>query len=131
MKVTKFLLTLTAILFGAFHLAAQQPAQQQEDARNGKIGPYAIQMFITLSDATEGDIVGYYIYTDRPATQFKLKLQHMEAINAEGSMNVVLNEYSPRGKHTGTFNGQYECRGSLYEGTFTNSKGKRLKFQVE
>ena len=52
------------------------------------------------------------------------------AINAKGSMHLVLKEFSPRGNHTGTFDGQRELRGDGYVGTFTNSKGKKYHFEL-
>ena len=96
----------------------------------GKIGPYAVTFFRNPADMGVGDEVGYYYYNDRPNSVFKLVLVKNEAINAKGSMHVILKEYSPKGKHTGTFDGQYECRGGGYVGTFTNSKGKKFKFEL-
>jgi len=96
----------------------------------GKIGPYAVTFFRNPADIGVGDEVGYYYYNDRPNSVFKLILVKNEAINAKGSMHVILKEYSPNGKHTGTFDGQYECRGGGYVGTFKNSKGKKFKFKL-
>ena len=55
----------------------------------------------------------------------------MVAVNAKGTMDLVLHEYTARGKHSGTFDGSYECRGDYYAGTFTNSKGKKFKFVLK
>lgn len=96
----------------------------------GKIGPYAVTFYRNPADIGAGDEVGYYYYNDRPNSVFKLILVTNVAINAKGSMHVVLKEYSPQGKHTGTFDGQYECRGGGYVGTFTNSKGKKFHFEL-
>ena len=97
---------------------------------DGHIGPYAITFFMDASVFTAGEEVGRYYYNDRPNSVFTLKLVSNEAINAKGSMHVVLNEYTANGNHTGTFDGQYECRGGGYEGTFTNSKGKKFRFEL-
>ena len=96
----------------------------------GKIGPYAVTFFRNPADIGAGDEVGYYYYNDRPNSLFKLILVENSAINAKGSMHVVLKEYTENGNHTGTFDGQYECRGGGYQGTFTNSKGKKFHFEL-
>ena len=103
-----------------------------EETLEGHIGPYTITMNLDdLSDADVGDFAGYYYYNDRPQSKFRLKIVDYVAVNAKGSMKLVMKEYSPKGSHTGTFNGQYECRGSYYAGTFTNSKGQKFKFEVK
>lgn len=98
---------------------------------SGKIGPYAVKMFLDISGAEDDTEVGYYYYTAYPKTHYKLVLKKMVAVNAQGSMDMVLYEYTKAGVHSGTFDGQYECRGDHYSGTFTNSKGKRFKFTLE
>lgn len=98
---------------------------------SGKIGPYAVKMFLDISGADDDTEVGYYYYTAYPKTHYKLVLKKMVAVNAQGSMDMVLYEYTKAGVHSGTFDGQYECRGDYYSGTFTNSKGKRFKFTLE
>ena len=95
----------------------------------GKIGEYEITMKIDFADF-DGDSIGYYYYNSRPQTLFKLVQTELEAINLHGSMHVVLEEYTPKGNHTGTFDGQLECRGDSFEGTFTNSKGKKFDFKL-
>ena len=45
-------------------------------------------------------------------------------------LRLVLKEFSPRGNHTGTFDGQRELRGDGYVGTFTNNKGKKYHFEL-
>lgn len=96
----------------------------------GKIGPYAVTFFRNPADIGEGNEVGYYYYNERPNSRFRLILVKNVAINAKGSMHVVLKEYTAKGNHTGTFDGQYECRGGGYVGTFTNSKGKKYHFEL-
>ncbi|MBO7609942.1 MAG: hypothetical protein J6S96_07055 [Muribaculaceae bacterium] len=111
-------------------LAADETAANYQEL-TGKIGPYAVKMFLRLDSFSKGNEVGYYYYVKYPKNVFKLKLVEMVAINASGSMHVVLNEYTSKGVHSGTFDGQYECRGDFYAGTFTNSKGKQFKFKLE
>lgn len=96
----------------------------------GKIGPYAVTFYRNPADIGVGDEVGYYYYNDRPNSIFKLILVENVAINAKGSMHVVLKEYTAKGNHTGTFDGQYESRGGGYVGTFTNSKGQKYHFEL-
>lgn len=97
----------------------------------GKIGPYAITMQLDdLSSDNKNDIVGHYYYNERPHSVFALRMVRNVAINAKGSMELVLNEYTSKGFHSGTFRGQYECRGDYYSGTFTNSKGEKFHFEL-
>lgn len=108
-------------------------ADKQADYQilTGKIGPYEVKMHLRISGAQDDDEVGYYYYTAYPDNRFKLKMISMVAVNAQGTMQLVLHEYTTQGKHTGTFDGNYECRGDHYAGTFTNSKGKKFKFVLE
>ncbi len=108
-------------------------ADEQTDYQilTGKIGPYEVKMHLRISGAQDDDEVGYYYYTAYPDNRFKLKMISMVAVNAQGTMQLVLHEYTTQGKHTGTFDGNYECRGDHYAGTFTNSKGKKFKFVLE
>ncbi len=115
---------------------AEEIVDEDEDAgkipMSGFIGSYPITMYIdNLSEVDEGDYIGYYYYDERPQSKFDLIVVKYEAINTKGSMNLILKEYSPKGAHTGTFNGQYECRGDYYTGTFTNSKGQKFKFKLK
>lgn len=106
---------------------------QTEDGQvlKGKIGPYAITMHLdNLGSANKSDIVGHYYYNERPHSIFSLRMVSSVAINAKGSMQLVLNEYTSKGFHSGTFRGQYECRGDYYSGTFTNSKGEKFSFEL-
>ena len=108
-------------------------ADKQADYQilTGKIGPYPVKMHLRISGVQDDDEVGYYYYTAYPNNRFKLKMISMVAVNARGTMQLVLHEYTTQGKHTGTFDGNYECRGDHYAGTFTNSKGKKFKFVLE
>ena len=95
----------------------------------GKIGPYSVSMYLEdLSSKDEGDFIGYYFYDERPNSYLHLRIASMVPINATGSMRLVLEEYTEKGLHSGTFKGQYECRGDYYSGTFTNSKGQKFEF---
>lgn len=97
----------------------------------GSIGPYPITMHLAdPGNMSEGEFVGEYYYNERPNSVFSLMLTDLETINIHGSMRMVLKEYSPQGKHTGTFNGQYEARGQFYSGNFTNSKGQHFYFEL-
>ncbi len=94
----------------------------------GKIGPYAITFFI--DPIASGDYVGYYYYNARPQNHFSLSCKRREQINIKGSVQYVLFEKSPAGKHTGTFRGQYEQRVGSFSGVFTNSKGVKYTFEL-
>lgn len=118
--------TLFLTLLALFLIVGVTNAQSKH---TGKIGQYEITMYLGL-DSHDGDSVGYYFYNDRPNTHFKLVQTELEAINIHGSMHLVLKEYTPKGNHTGTFDGQYECRGGYFGGTFTNSKGKEFEFEL-
>jgi hypothetical protein len=130
------LLLATALVFGVAMVSAQTSPVETQASDNiqtlkGKIGPYAVTMQLAPRDFEEGRFVGSYFYNDRPNSKFRLKLVKMETINLHGSMKVVLEEYTATGRHTGTFNGQYECRGDYFAGTFTNSQGRKFKFVLE
>ena len=108
-------------------------AMAQEDVTTkftGKIGPYPVTLFLYPPVWNEGEVAGYYYYNDRPKTHFTLKLVKYEAVNAKGSMHLVMKEYTPKGNHTGTFDGQRELRGDSFEGTFTNRQGRKYKFEL-
>ena len=105
---------------------ADDPLQRFE----GNIGPYPVTLFLNPGDMGVGDNVGNYYYNERPNSVFTLELVKNEAINTKGSMHIVLKEFTSNGNHTGTFDGQYECRGGGFEGTFTTTKGKKYKFEL-
>ena len=117
---------------GAQSAATTTPSEMTQNYQvlKGKIGPYEVTMYLHLTDTDDEGAVGYYYYNKYPKNRFTLRLVDMVAINAKGSMNVTLHEYTQKGKHSSTFKGQYECRGDYYAGTFTNSKGKRFKFKL-
>lgn len=126
----KTLVCCLLVLLGSLSVMAQTEQKVKYEKFTGKIGPYAITLFVNLEYADEDQEVGYYYYNDRPKTRFTLKLVEYAAINAKGSMHLELKEYSPKGNHTGTFDGQRELRGDGYDGTFTNSQGKTFKFEL-
>ena len=95
----------------------------------GQIGPYPITLYIDLS-ASVNEYCGYYYYNSRPNSKFTLIIKKLETINLHGSMKVVLYEYTSKGNHTGTFNGQLEGRGDGFSGMFTNSKGTKFRFHL-
>ena len=107
--------------------------EEEDDVQllEGTIGRYPITMRLnSLSGCDDGDYVGHYVYDERPGSKFSLQIVSMEAINTKGSMHLVLKEYTSKGNHTGTFRGQYECRGDHYSGTFINSKGEKFEFEL-
>lgn len=95
----------------------------------GKIGPYNVTLVFTDFGAGTNKKVGYYYYNDRPNTHFKL-VEKSNMGDPHGYNRVVLYEYAPSGKHSGTFNGIVEFRGDGFHGTFTNSEGKKYKFNL-
>lgn len=125
MKKSLFLVIVALFLTAGAVKAQNSDTQKYE----GKIGKYEITLFIDRPQY-DGDSIGYYYYNNRPNTKFKLVQRDYSALNARGSMHVLLDEYTPKGNHTGTFDGQLECRGSSFKGTFTNSKGKKFKFEL-
>ena len=142
MKRISIILTIALLaLIAGIQVSAQNSAAQgnvettdsQADYQvlKGKIGPYKVKMYLRINGAQDDDEVGYYYYTAYPQNHFKLKMISMVAVNAKGTMEMVLHEYTSDGKHSGTFDGNYECRGDYYAGTFTNSKGKKFKFVLQ
>lgn len=103
----------------------------------GKIGQYDITLF--FNPQTEvGNNSGYYFYNDRPNTHFTLILKFYEAEMREDATGMpvawghcwVLEEYSPKGNHTGTFDGIELQMGDSFDGTFTNQKGEKFEFKL-
>lgn len=129
-QVTRTFVCCMMLLLGSFSVMAQTEHELKYEKFTGKIGPYAITLFMLPNDVDKDAEVGYYYYNDRPKTHFTLQLVDYTAINAKGSMHLELKEFSPRGNHTGTFDGQRELRGDGYVGTFTNSKGKKYHFEL-
>lgn len=103
---------------------ADSAAVQYEEVLTGKIGKYAATMHLDPED-----FHGYVIY-HWSGNKFTLKCTKSEAINLHGSMKVQLKEYY-KGKCTGTYDGQYESRGNYFAGTFTDSKGRKSKFEFQ
>lgn len=102
---------------------------------NGHIGPYAATMYI--EGFSGKNLKGYYVYNDRPNVKFRLKCvkhvmtdsNNLTYVNYE----VRLEEYTPKGNHTGTFVGSFCNRAGQYTqftGTFTNVRNKK-KFDFE
>lgn len=130
MKLSKTLFCCLMLVLGSLSTMAQTEQEMKYEKFTGKIGPYAITLFVNLEYGNEDSEVGYYYYNERPKTHFTLTLVEYAAINAKGLMHLVLKEFSPKGYHTGTFDGQRELRGDGYEGTFTNGKGKKFHFEL-
>ena len=104
------------------------PAQELWFDLDGNIGPYKVFMHINY-DAKGGEKCGYYYYKDRPNTKFSLVMIRHESALA-GSKKIVY-EYTPKGEHTGTFNGYFSTRGINFSGTFTNVRtGKKFNFEL-
>jgi hypothetical protein len=103
----------------------------------GKIGEYDITLFFN-PQVTVGNNSGYYFYNDRPKNQFTLILKFYEAKMREDATGMpvawghhwILEEYSPAGNHTGTFDGIEMAMGDGFEGTFTNAKGEKFEFKL-
>ena len=129
----KHLISLMVVLLAciAIPCTAANDNVERQQVLKGKIGPYPIVMRLNLDAFEVGKQIGYYTYDSMPNKEFKLVVKKYEALNAKGSMRVVFYEYTSKGLHSGTFDGQYECRGDYYEGTFTISKGKKFKFILQ
>ena len=141
----KTLLTLILLsLLGSTAVMAQEtattPTQSQQEKYEkftGKIGPYAITLNFN-PQVTVGNNSGYYYYNDRPQNHFTLILKFYEAKMREDATGMpvawghhwILEEYSPKGNHTGTFDGIEVTLGDGFEGTFTNQKGEQLLFEL-
>ncbi len=125
-----FKVMLCSLLLLMVALSAKAQTAQESDYTKyaGKIGPYAITLFVNVH-SYGGEDAGYYYYNDRPQTKFTLKMIENEP-NPKGYNKVVLNEYSPKGNHTGTFKGIIEGRGDGFYGTFTNGQGKKFEFNL-
>lgn len=93
----------------------------------GSIGDYEVTMFYNFNTKE-----GSYYYNDRPNSKFKLvtkryanAIQHFNGIYEK---HIVLEEYTAKGNHTGTFDGIEYL--NEYQGTFTNSKGEEFDFNL-
>jgi hypothetical protein len=101
-------------------------AQSNYSVYKGKIDKYNITMYLSRENY---EWQGYYVYDDRPNKKFTLKCVSDEP-DPRGYNNVVLKEYSPKGNNTGTFKGKIEGRGDGFYGTFTNSQGQSMRFEL-
>ena len=143
MKKTLLTLILLSLLGSAAVMAqetATTPTQSQHEKLEnftGKIGPYAITLYFN-SQAAVGQNCGYYFYNERPKTHFTLKLKSYEPMMRDDATGMpvvwghywVFDEYTPKGNHTGTFDGIEIELGDSFDGTFTNQKGEKFKFEL-
>ena len=125
-KIVLFLSTLLATITAS--------AQSDDDKLyDGTIGDFKIKVCISIRnvDYSEvGDSVGYYYYIDRPKTKFTLRLKEFDKKwneNLTVSYHIILNEHTPKGFNSGTFDG-WTSGMCDYNGTFKNSQGKEYDF---
>jgi len=136
-------LSVLSIVGGVEYLYALPPDSQTEQpvqepmVLKGKIGEYPITMVFTANFWDE-NIQGYYYYNSRPKTHFTLKCKKHELEDSNNltyvQFRVIFEEYTPKGNHTGTFDGILFNRAGVsttYSGTFTNSKGKTFEFMIQ
>lgn len=109
------------------------PKDNEDMCYKGKIGPYPVTMFITVTTSSEAsDVVGRYYYDERPKSVFKLKCTSLASEWVEsGGASLVLKEYTAKGNNTGTFKGFISHRNGSFGGTFTNKAGKKFDFFLE
>ena len=50
-------------------VAAAETVAKDYQVLTGKIGPYAVKMYLCISGAEDDDVVGYYFYTAHPENQ--------------------------------------------------------------
>ena len=74
MKLSKTLVCCLMLVLSSLSTMAQTEQKVKYEKFAGKIGPYAITLFVNLEYADEDSEVGYYYYNDRPTTHFTLKL---------------------------------------------------------
>ena len=123
------------VFFLSMLLATITASAQSDDDKlyDGTIGDFKIKVCISIRnvDYSEvGDSVGYYYYIDRPKTKFTLRLKEFDEKwneNLTVSYHIILNEHTPKGFNSGTFDGWISgiCD---YNGTFKNSQGKEYDF---
>ena len=123
------------VLFLSMIFATITASAQTDDDKlyDGTIGDFKIKVCLSIHDvvyAEVGDSVGYYYYNDRPKTKFTLRLKEFNEKwneNLSVSYHIILNEHTPKGFNSGTFDdwtsGMYD-----YNGTFTNNQGKEYNF---
>lgn len=95
---------------------------------DGSIGNYEIVFNYNFADGT-----GYYNYVNSVTTStFNLQTVRKQQTHKNGNgqwvYKLVVEEIAPSGAHTGTFDGE-ECDG-VYQGVFTNYKGKQFDFRL-
>ena len=123
------------VLFLSMLLATITASAQSDDDKlyDGTIGDFKIKVCISIRnvDYSEvGDSVGYYYYIDRPKTKFILRLKEFDKKwneNLTVSYHIILNEHTPKGFNSGTFDG-WTSGMCDYNGTFKNSQGKEYDF---
>ena len=133
----KFLIFLLLIGVCSTQAVMAQTQDVEYEKFTGKIGSYAITLFFN-PQVTVGNNSGYYYYNDRPQNHFTLILKFYEAKMREDATGMpvawghhwILEEYSPKGNHTGTFDGIEIQMGDGFDGTFTNQKGEQLQFEL-
>ena len=122
-------------IFITMLLAAITASAQTDDDKlyDGTIGDFKIKVCISIRNVVYsevGDSVGYYYYIDRPKTKFTLRLKEFNEKwneNLRVSYHILLNEHTPKGFNSGTFDGWTSAL-SNYSGTFKNSQGKEYDF---
>ena len=122
-------------IFITMLLAVITASAQSDDDKlyDGTIGDFKIKVCISIRnvDYSEvGDSVGYYYYIDRPKTKFTLRLKEFDKKwneNLTVSYHIILNEHTPKGFNSGTFDG-WTSGMCDYNGTFKNSQGKEYDF---
>lgn len=123
-----------AILITMLLAVITASAQSDDDKLyDGTIGDFKIKVCISIRNVVYsevGDSVGYYYYNDRPKTKFTLRLKEFNEKwneNLSVSYHIILNEHTPKGFNSGTFDGWTSAL-SCYNGTFKNSQGKEYDF---
>ena len=133
----KFLFFLLLISVYSTQAVLAQTQDVKYEKYTGKIGPYEVTLFFN-PQVTVGNNSGYYYYNDRPQNHFTLILKFYEAKMREDATGMpvawghhwILEEYSPKGNLTGTFDGIEMQMGDTFEGTFTNQKGEKFEFEL-
>ena len=97
----------------------------------GSIGQYPIVMYLDPVSARKGRSCGYYYYRNKPNSKFKLVAQTVK--NSGRTVELTLYEYTPAGKHSGSFVGAVYMGvdACVFAGTFYNSKAQSFHFRVE
>ena len=123
------------VFFLSMLLATITTSAQSDDDKlyDGTIGDFKIKVCISIRNVVYsevGDSVGYYYYIDRPKTKFTLRLKEFDEKwneNLTVSYHIILNEHTPKGFNSGTFDG-WTSGMCDYNGAFKNSQGKEYDF---